>query len=419
MNGRDVEEQDLDTFRLRARTWLADHMPPQRGRDDYIEDDLARWKHARELQARLFEGGFAGLGFPAEYGGQGLSRAHQRVFDEEALGYEMPTLLNVPTFGIIGATILEFGTEAQKKRYLPAMLRGNEVWVQFLSEPTGGSDLASVMTRATPDGDDFILSGSKIWSSGAYAADYGLCVARTSWDVPKHQGITVLIVKIDQPGVTVDRIRGVAGDDEFCQEFFDDVRIPGENLVGEVDEGWTVVRGLLAHERASMGGASPYVSGGSPVPGQAQQMDLIDLAAAAGRSDDPRVRQLIAEAHVQGIVQEQTARRVTTGMKTGHFPPPAGALLRLMGARDAVRRSDISLEIAGAGAAAWHAGELAGQIGIRFLARQGSELGGGSTEIQRNIISERLLGMPREFAADRDVPFNQVRRNAMPTRERE
>ena len=417
MTEQDGQREDLEGFRLRARNWLAESMPPERARSDYIVDDMARWQHARELQARLFEGGFAGLGFPAEYGGQGLSRAHQRVFDEETAGYEMPTLFNVPTFGIIGATLLEFGTEAQKKHYLPAMLRGEEAWVQFLSEPTGGSDLASVMTRATRDGDDFILSGSKIWSSGAYAADFGLCVARTRWDVPKHQGITVLIVEIDQPGVSVDRILGVAGDNEFCQEFFDDVRIPAENVVGEVDDGWTVVRGLLGHERASMGGASPFVSGGSPVPGQAQQTDLIDLVVATGRTEDPRIHQLVAEAHVQGIVQGQTSRRVTEGMMTGHFPPPAGALLRLMGARDAVRRSDIMIEIAGAGAAAWSQGDLAGQVGIRFLARQGSELGGGSTEIQRNIISERLLGMPREFAADRDIPFNQVRRNAMPTRE--
>ena len=410
--------EGLEDFRLRARGWLEQNMPRHDEGHGWISDDTERWQHDRDLQRRLFEGGLAGLCFPKPYGGQGLTRAHQRVLDQETAGYQMPTLLNVPTFGIIGATLLEFGSEAQKQRYLPAMLRGDEVWVQFLSEPTGGSDLASVMTRATPTpaGDAFLLTGSKIWSSGAYAADYGICVARTDWDVPKHQGITVFIVQVHQPGITIDRIRGVAGGDEFCQEFFDEVRIPEENVIGELDRGWTVVQGLLAHERNSMGRGSPYVSGQNPFPGQGAGSDLMDLVRATGSAQDPRVRQLVAESHVLTQVMEQIAKRVTAGMVSGLYPPAAGALLRLMGARNGVRRADIALEIAGSGAAAWRAGDVPGQMGVRFLNRQGNELGGGSTEIQRNIISERVLEMPREYAADRDVPFSQVRRNAMPTR---
>ena len=412
------EFEEVEAFRLRARAWLADNLPKQSEGPGWIADDTKRWQHARDLQRKLFDGGFAGVCFPKAYGGLGLTPAHQRALDEETAGYQLPTLLNVPTFGIIGATLLDFGSEEQKKRYLPAMLRGDEVWVQFLSEPTGGSDLASVMTRATPtpDGDAFLLSGSKIWSSGAYAADYAICVARTDWDVPKHQGISVFIVQVHQPGITIDRIRGVAGGDEFCQEFFDDVRIPAANVVGELNDGWTVVLGLLAHERNSMGRGSQYVSGQNPMPGQGIASDLIDLVRATGSARDPHVRQLVAEAHVLSLVMEQTAARVFAAMTAGLYPPPAGALLRLMGARNGVRRADIALEIAGSGAAAWHAGDVPGQMGVRFLNRQGSELGGGSTEIQRNIISERVLGMPREYAADRDVPFSQVRRNAMPTR---
>lgn len=406
--------ETLAAFRKRARSWLAENMPRQTG-DDWIADDMERWRHHRALQRKLYDAGFAGLCFPSEYGGQGLDITYQRAFDEEAAGYQMPVLLNVPTFGIIGATILEFGSEEQKRRYLPPMLRGEEVWVQFLSEPTGGSDLASVMTRAAPDGDDFILTGSKIWSSGAYAADYGICVARTSWDVPKHEGITVLIVKIDQPGVTVDRITGVAGDDEFCQEFFDDVRIPGENVVGAVDDGWTVVRGLLAHERNSMGGGSAYVSGASRMPQIGGRPDLVALAHECGCAGDPRIRQHVANAFVRDLVAEQLAGRVTTGMVSGLYSGQHGALLRLMGARNGVHRSDVALEIAGSRAVAFLPGDPAGAVGVRFLARQGAELGGGSTEIQRNIVSERVLGMPREYAADKGVPFNQVRRNAMPS----
>lgn len=405
------ELESLEDFRLRARSWLADHMPSAADAV-WSDDDMERWNRARSLQRKLFDGGFAGLCFPEAYGGRGLSRAYQTAFDEEALPYEMPALLNIPSFGIIAATLLDFGSEAQKLRHLPAILRGEEVWVQLLSEPTGGSDLASVMTRATLDGDAFVLSGSKVWTSGAYAADYGLCVARTNWEVPKHDGISVLIVKMNQPGVRIDRIRGVAGDDEFCQEFFDDVRIPAEDVVGEVDAGWTVVRGLLEHERNSMGGGSPYVSGPSRAAVPIAQIDLMAIARSRGSVRDPHVRQLVAEAHVLGLVQDYSADRVASAMKRGKLPPTAGALIRLMGARHGVRRSDIALELAGERAVVWEPDDIEGVVGTRYLARQSAELGGGSTEIQRNIISERVLGMPREPAADRGVPFNQVRRSS-------
>jgi alkylation response protein AidB-like acyl-CoA dehydrogenase len=239
---------------------------------------------------------------------------------------------------------------------------------------------------------------------------------RTNWDVPKHDGISVLIMKIDQPGIRVDRIVGVAGDKEFCQEFFDDVRIPAENVVGEVDAGWTVVRNLLANERNSMGGASIYISGGRRMPSvRSARTTVLDMARIRGTTDNAQIRQLVAEEHVMAIVQEQLSRRVAAGMATGHYPPPAGALVRLMGARNGVRRSDIQLEIAGSGVGAWPSDDAVGEVGIWFLARQGSELGGGSTEMQRNIISERMLQMPREFAADRGVPFKDVRRSALPT----
>jgi alkylation response protein AidB-like acyl-CoA dehydrogenase len=407
--------EEVAAFRLRARKWLREHMPPHPG-PGWIADDGERWRSARELQRRLWDGGFAGLCFPKEYGGQGLTPAHQRAFDQEAAPYEMPLLIDIPTLGIIAPTLLDFGSEEQKRRHLPAILRGDEVWVQLLSEPTGGSDLASVITRATPDGEGFRLSGSKIWTSGAYAADYGLCVARTNWEVPKHDGITVLIVAIDQPGVTVERIRGVAGDDEFCQEFFDEVHIPKQDVVGQVGAGWTVVQGLLGHERNSMGGSSPYVGGPNRGATPGARTDLVSLARSVGRTRDPFVRQCVGEGRVLALVQEHTSRRVMGAMARGELPPAAGAILRLMGARHGVRRTDLALEIAAIGAGVWRPGDATGAVGVRYLARQGSELGGGSTEIQRNIVSERVLGMPREPAADRGVPFRDVRRNAMPTR---
>lgn len=404
--------EDVEAFRLRARAWLPDNMPPRQEGVGHFRD----FDRGRELQKRLYDGGFAGVCFPVEYGGLGLTLEHQQALDEETIDYAMPLVLNVPTFTIIGGTLLEFGTEAQKQRYLPPIIRGEEVWVQFLSEPTCGSDLASLAMRATLDGDAFVLNGSKIWSSGAHAADYAICVARSNWDVPKHDGITVLIVKIRQPGITVEQIIDTNGGDEFCQEFFDDVRIPVENVIGPVDGGWTVVRGLLAHERNAMGNASPLSSGRWLTPTETGRSDLMELAMTSGQSANPEIRQLVAEDYALRYVQDETTRRVGTGMASGHLPPTAGALLRLMGARAGVRRSDMALTIAGSSAAAWHTGDPAGQMGSRYVGRQAVEMGGGTTEMQRNLISERLLEMPREVAADRGVPFNEVRHNAMPAR---
>jgi alkylation response protein AidB-like acyl-CoA dehydrogenase len=413
-----ADPEELEAFRLRARAFLAGSMPRLSGRSnfDLMRDD-EDGERARQLQKILFDGGFAGLCFPRAYGGQGLSRAHQTVFNQEAAPYEMPVLFNVPTFGIMAATLIDFGTEEQKTRHLPAILEGIELWVQFLSEPSGGSDLAGLVTRATRDGDVFILNGSKIWSSGAHRADYALCLARTDFHAPKHRGLTCFIVKIHQPGIDVRRIRMVNGSNEFCQEFFDDVAIPADHVVGQVNDGWTVASRLLFHERDAVGGGSPYSSGSGGRGGQGGgRNDLIELARAMGRTADPRVRQLLAEARVNELVGAQLIQRVTTGIASGVFPGPAGSLPRLFAATNSERRCDIGLEIAGPRAGAWTPGDPAGHQGIEFLIRQGGSLGGGSNEMQRNIISERVLGMPREYAADKDKPFDEVRHNPAPSR---
>jgi alkylation response protein AidB-like acyl-CoA dehydrogenase len=382
------------------------------------DDDDEATARARILQRQLFDGGFAGIAFPTEYGGQALTPAHQAVFTEESVGYEMPLEFNVPTLTILAPTLLDFGTEEQKKRHLPAILRGEELWVQFLSEPTGGSDLAGCITRATRDGDVWILNGSKIWSSGAYRCDYAMCLARTNWEATKHRGLTMFILKIHQPGVHIERIKQVNGSSEFCQEFFDDVPIPADDVIGQVHDGWTVASRLLLHEREAVGGGSPYASGraagGERV---ADAQDLVELARRSGQAGDSRVRQLVAEAHVLGVVQTQLVERVTTGVRAGKFSGPVGSLLRLMGGMSTARRLTIAAEIAGSTGVAWTGDDsAAGRFGELYLFRQASCLGGGSTEMQRNIISERILGMPREYAADRDLPYSQVRKNQMPAR---
>jgi alkylation response protein AidB-like acyl-CoA dehydrogenase len=409
--------EDLDAYRVRARRWLKENMPPAPHplyAEEQIDGDGIR---ARSLMRILFDGGFSGICYPKEYDGQGLSPEYQRAFTEESAPYEMPIVFNTPALTICGPTILDFGTEEQKKKHLPNIFSGEELWVQFLSEPTGGSDLAGLVTRADKDGDVWILNGSKIWSTGAYRADYALCLARTDWHAHKHRGLTMFIVKIRQPGIEVQQIETANGAREFCQEFFDDVALPSDCVVGQVNEGWTVASRLLFHERDAVGGGSPYASGIGPGTRSGPQDDVIELARAKGKNKDPHIRQLVAETRASEIIQQQLIGRVATGIRTGAFSGPAGSLPRLYAAVANERRTDIEFEIAGTSATVWADDDLGGRYGVRYLMRQGLSLGGGSSEMQRNIISERILGMPREYAADRDKPFEEVRRNTAPTRQ--
>lgn len=408
--------ESVRSFGQRARTWIAANLRPEapgypNGRGAGARDEAA-WQRARELQARLHAGGFAGICFPKEYGGLGLTPAHQRAFNEEAVGYETPVLLSIPTFSICCATLLDLASEEVKREHLAAAIRGEEVLVQFLSEPGSGSDLASVTTRADRRGDSFILTGTKIWSTAAYAADYALCLARTDWDVPKHEGLTMFLVRVRQPGIEVRRIRQVDGSSEFCQEFIDGVPVPAAQVVGEVNGGWAVASRQMFHERSSMGGASPYISGPHPSRDRmTSARELIALARGAGRGADPAARELVAEYHSLDRIESWLADLVGAAVRAGQLPPAASSVARLFSGEAVTRRAEIALELAGPLAVMSDPaapGEPA--VGVRFLARQGGSLGGGSTEIARNIISERLLGMPREQAADRGVPFSQVKR---------
>jgi alkylation response protein AidB-like acyl-CoA dehydrogenase len=412
--------EDLDVFRARARAWITDNLEPLGDADPFMghaTDEADQVVRAKAIQRRLWDGGFAGLCYPAEYGGRSLPHAYQQAFNEESRGYELPLLFNTPTLTIITPTILDFGTEAQKRRYIPAVLKGEELWVQFLSEPTGGSDLAGALTRATRDGDVFVLNGSKIWSTYAWKSDYAVCVCRTDWDVPKHRGLSVLIVKVRQPGIRVDQIKYVDGTEEFCQEFFDDVLIPADQVLGAVNDGWNVVSSLLYHEREAMGGASPHEVGPRTSERRGSgRTGIAALAALVSGGADPRVRQLTGEARVLTRVHSALARRIAASIGSGRLPPPAGAISRLSCGLLGVRVASIAVEIGGSRTVAWEDTDPFGEIGIAYLGRQGPCLGGGSTEMARNIISERVLGMPRERADDLGRPFREVHTNAMPAR---
>jgi alkylation response protein AidB-like acyl-CoA dehydrogenase len=414
--------EDVEAFTQRARAFLAEHVPPAPADIDSYgaagpssdEDDLALVAHCRQLQRTLFDGGLAGICVPREYGGQGLTMAHQAALNREIAGYDYPAYTQVPTFTPCMAVLLEFGTEEQKQRHVPAILKGEELWMQLLSEPSGGSDVAGALTSAVRDGDEWVLNGSKIWTSGAWWADWGLCLARTNWDVPKHRGLSVFMVRLQQPGIEMHRIEMLNGSREFCQEFFSDVRIPDSDRVGEVDQGWTVGTRWMYHER-TVGGGSPYVTrpaGRRPTRGPAGGVaGLVDIARRNGSLDSPATRELIGEALANELVAEALTAHVAEGIRTGTLSDQAAAITRLYAGTSAVRSATIAFEICGANAVAWDdAEEEQGRTGIGYLMRQASCIGGGTTEMSRNVISERVLGMPRERTGDRDVPFKDVPR---------
>jgi alkylation response protein AidB-like acyl-CoA dehydrogenase len=418
-----ADDADLEAYRQAARDWLAANVAPLVDGADPFDamTEAEAVARARRLQRQLFDGGYAGIVFPKEYGGQGLTAAHQRCFTREALRYESPLRFNMSTVAIIGPTLLEFGTEEQKRAHVSAILRGDEFWAQLLSEPTGGSDLAGAVTTATRDGDTWILRGAKTWTSGGHLRDRGLCLARTDWDAPKHRGLSMFIVDLHQSGVTVRPIRQANGAAEFCEEFFDDVELPATALVGQEGEGWTVASRMLFHERSAVGGSTIYaarITGRRRgVGGARRQAELVARARATGRTSDDGVRQLVAEAHVVTTVRAHLIERITAGIRTGAWPGSAAAITKLFTATAAARVATIGLDVAGTDAVVAPTPEAPTvSYGGHYLVRQATSIGGGTNEMQRNNISERVLGMPRERSEDRDRPFSEVRQNRLPTR---
>ncbi len=407
------ELEDLDAFRTRARAFVRGSLGPSEGasfglaaRSD--EEEVARIAREREVQRLLFDAGLAGVCVPRAYGGQGLTPAHQRVLDEELEGYESALRIQSPTMTPCLAVLLDYGTEEQKQRHVPAILRGEELWLQFLSEPTSGSDLAAARTTAVRDGDEWVLNGSKIWTTGAWFSDWGLCLARTNWDVPKHRGLTVFMLPVDLPGMELRRIEMLNGNREFCEEFFTDVRVPDAYRIGDVDQGWTVCTRWMFHER--MLHNSPYVTWPVGMRAAGGGTPPLEVAWAAGRLDDDEGRDLVGESRMLELVAAELKDRVADGVAAGAIDPQAAAVVRLFIGTASARQATIALELVGDTAAAWDAEDgVLGEGGTGYLMRQAGSIGGGTTEMARNVISERVLGMPREPSADRDVAFRDVR----------
>lgn len=410
--------EDLDHFRQRARSFVGANLGPRQERfaspvgADLVDDEqeLAAVAREREVQRMLWDAGLAGVCVPAAYGGLSLSPAHQQVLNEELTGYEYPQRSQVPNMSPCAAVLLEFGTEEQKKRHLPAILRGEELWMQLLSEPSGGSDVAGALTTAVRDGEEWVLNGSKIWTSGAWWSDWGLCLVRTNWDVPKHRGLTVFILPLHQPGIEIHRIEMLNGSREFCQEFLTDVRVPDSDRIGDVDDGWTVGTRWMFHERMLFN--SPLVTRPPDAVGAGPAGNpMAAVARSSGRAGETQVRDLVGEARMLELVGDHLNHRLSNAIRAGKTADQAAAIGRLFRGVAHARERTIALDIAGPGAAAWDPDDgKAARAGIEFLTRQAGSIGGGTTEMARNVISERVLGMPRERTLDRDVAFREVPR---------
>ena len=401
----------VDEFRERVRTWLAAHVPLKTANEPFLQCTPEGVARDREIMRSLWEGRVFGATVPEEYGGLGLTAAHELAFREEAADYRMPEVYG-NAVNIAMPLLLTYGTEDQKREYVGRILNGDHIWAQLLSEPSGGSDLAGALTRAERDGDEWVINGAKIWTTAGNFCDYGLCLARTDPDVPKHAGLTMFILAMRSPGVSIQPLMLVDGDVDFCQEYLDDVRVPAGNVLGEVNNGWQVATTLMVNERSAIGRG--WSLGGSRSDGTEAGIVLstamLDDARSAGRDQDPHVRALIGEAWVLTAVQGLASRRVSAAIRTGELPGQAAAILKAMVGYTSLRVGEVGLEVGGTRSVAWRP-SAASPYGVRRLTSQ--NIGGGTTEMQLNGVAERLLGLPREPSNDRTVPFNQLRHNTM------
>jgi alkylation response protein AidB-like acyl-CoA dehydrogenase len=400
-----TESAELAAFRQKARAFLDEHAPKRRQRSEDDEDasmeaTIADLPTQKAFQAALFDAGLAGLTWPKPWG-QGLTAEHQRVYNEEAAGYDIPTTVYTIGLGMVIPTMIEFGTDDQRERYVHKALRGEEIWSQLFSEPGAGSDVASLQTRAERDGDEWVINGQKVWTTGAQLSDYGAVIARTNPDNPKHRGITMFIVDFHAPGVEVRPIKQINGGSGFNEVFFNDVRIPDAWRIGEVDDGWRCAIAMLMNERVAIG------AGGGGGRGVGVGV-LTRLARDKGKQDDPVVRQGIADVYIRQQIMGYIGQRIRAAVRAGRAPGPEGSIAKLAGALLSRRTSDLAASIAGPVGQAWEQ-EKDARWAQLVLSTPASRIAGGTDEVQRNIIGERVLGLPKDPQVDRDIPFKELK----------
>jgi alkylation response protein AidB-like acyl-CoA dehydrogenase len=373
---------DEAAFRAEVSAFFAESLPEElrghRGGAERFEGPALR-----EWSRRLSEAGYVGLTWPKEYGGRDAPYSYQAIFYEEAARAESPPHVGVIGLGMAGPTIMAHGTEAQKARYLPKILSAEEIWCQGFSEPGAGSDLASLKTTARVEDGRFVLNGQKVWSSYAHIADFCILIAKSDPEAPRYEGFTYLIVDMRAPGVEVRPLRQITGEAEFNEIFLTDVEVPRENLLGEVGGGWQVAITTLLHERATLGFA---LTAGLDV----NVRKLIALAREAGAADDPLVRDRVAREWIelQGL-RYTNYRALTALMQTG-VPGPEGSAVKLHWSEQNQRLTKLALDLHGA-----EAPLAGGYWQHQQLRSRGNTIEAGTSEVLRNIIAERVLGLPR------------------------
>lgn len=386
-----------EAFRAEIRDWLEANLPAGWGTPAYEAPTTPAEQvaFARQWQRKLRDGGWAGITWPKEYGGRGASLIEQLIYNEEYARLRAPDILAIKiALSLVGPTIIACGTAAQKERHLAAILRGDDIWCQGFSEPNAGSDLASVRTRAELRGDEFVVNGQKIWTSVARFADWCMLVTRTSTEGPKHKGLTFLLVDMKSPGITIRPLREMTGEEWFNEVFFDDVRVPRANVVGEVNGGWNVVMTTLGFERA---GSTPHVRL------QAQAEMLADLARRTERNgrpaaEDPKLRQKIAQHAIDAAILRYTAYRNVTRVERTGVPGPEGSCVKIFWSELEQRLNDTAFELLGPYGMLPREEDLTVDQGFwahELLWSRSGTIYAGTSEVQRNIISQRALALPR------------------------
>ncbi len=394
------DTQEQAAYRAEARAWLDEHKseaPVLEGAGS-LQDESQIIAARRAWQGKLAEGGLAGVTWPKDFGGQGLGPIEQVICNQEIARAKVPGILDAIGVGMLGPTIIAHGTDEQKTRYLGAMLHGDEVWCQLFSEPAAGSDLAAVQARARQQEDgSWRLSGQKVWTTNAQFASYGLLLARTDSDVPKHKGLTMFIVPMDAPGVTVRGLRQISGEAEFNEVFFDDVAIDADAVVGGVGNGWGTALTTLMFERVTIGLGSEGMGYNSNRFAQA-------IARDADARRDPEVRHTLGEIASELLAVRFTGYRTLSALQKGQVPGPESGLAKITIVNGAIKAGDLIADTLGPDALS-EDGEWAYMIS--FL--PGLKSAGGTEEILRNTIGERVLGLPPAPRLDKGIPFSELR----------
>ena len=390
---------EQQSFRDEVRDWLTRNLPRSwierlHGGSDIPRPDA--YEFLRQWQGKLNDAGFMGLTWPKESGGRGLTFMEEMILQQEMAQAKAPPVLNILAVGMAGPTIIAYGTEEQKKRYPPKMLSCEEIWCQGYSEPNAGSDLASLQTRAVKEGEYYVVNGQKVWTSLAHIADWMMLLARTDPDAPKHKGITYFLLDMKSPGVTVKPLKQITGDAEFNEVYFDNVRIHESHILGGLNNGWGVGLTTLMYERLALGF-------GIQVRLRIALDALVDLARHTVKngvpvSKDPVMRQKLAQMWIDTEVFKYTGARAITKLLKGELPGPEASTGKMMWVEGHQRLQELAMEIEGPFSQLTQGSPWAVAGGLwqhTFLRSRANSIEGGTTEIQRNIIGERVLGLPK------------------------